>query len=280
MTINSLLKQAVVLLQARSQTPGLDAELLLAHTLGCQRGLLFTHPERLVTSEENNCFQQLLSRRKQGEPIAYILGHKAFWSLDLTVNKHVLIPRPETELLVETILSLYGHQQRIHLLELGTGSGAISLSIATERPNWHIIATDKSENALQCAITNAKQLAINTIQFIHSDWYAALTPQRFDIIVSNPPYLADNDRHFHQSDIRFEPRMALSAGKDGLDAIRSIAKEANYWLKSPGYLILEHGYQQSNAVQDIVSHHHLQIVNTFSDLAGLPRVSLAKYVNL
>jgi release factor glutamine methyltransferase len=252
----------------------LDTELLLAHVLNKPRSYLYAHPETKLSTQQQQKFTKLLNRRKNGEPMAYILGHKEFYSLDLKINKHVLIPRPETELLVDLILDKFSATSNINLVDFGTGSGAIALAIAKHRPNWQILAIDKSRNALKVAQNNAQNLNIKNIQFIQHDWCrwadratARVAPT--DIIVSNPPYITGSDLH-----PPFEPKIALAGGKDGLKHIKTIIKQAKNILKPNGLLFLEHGFDQAQQIQTLMKKHGYTKITTHQDLANHDRVTM------
>ena len=274
MIISELLTEATGLLENSSDSARLDAEILLCHLLQKDRAYLITWPEKELDSLTVETYQQLIQRRLGGEPIAYITGQREFWSLNLSVNQHTLIPRPETELLVEHILELFPANSRIKLADLGTGSGAIALALASERPKWQIIATDQSAEAINIAEQNAAQLKLDNIEFRQGSWFQPLTGELFDIIVSNPPYIADNDEHLRQGDVRFEPRSALSSGADGLDDIRQIADQARQYLHSAGLLIVEHGYDQQQEIQQIFNSLGYKKILQLEDIAKKPRVTL------
>jgi release factor glutamine methyltransferase len=335
MKINSILHTAVDRLK-KFPTPKLDVEILLSHVVKQPRSYLYAHPEYKLTALQLRKFNQLLSRREAGEPIAYLVGQCEFWSLTLHVNHDVLIPRPDTELLVAEVLKLFAAQQKITVADLGTGSGAIALAIANERPNWKIVATDVSSAALKVAAKNRKNLGIKNVQFKLSDWCNALKNNYFDIIVSNPPYIASDDEHLVQ--LRFEPINALvavanknlcsvarknlcamwhakifapcsaqktlrqvngakifapynakrSAQKslrhmarknfcsNGLCAYHKIISQAKEKLKTNGYLLLEHGYQQAAAVQEIFLQHGYKNIQTYRDFSGNERVTVGR----
>ena len=260
---------------AGSDTVQLDAELLLAAVLGKSRTYLYTWPEQVLSPSERSYFESVLERRVMGEPVAYILGTRDFWTLTLRVNRHVLIPRPETELLVETALALVTTQEAC-IADLGTGSGAIALAVASERPVWKVVATDMSGDALTVASDNASQLNIVNVEFRQGSWCDALPPQLFDLIVSNPPYIDAADAHLTQGDLRFEPRSALVAADDGLADIRTLCSQAPQRLKPGGWLLLEHGWTQGPTVAAILQSSGLEAVRTLKDLNGNDRVSLGR----
>ncbi len=260
---------------AGSDTVQLDAELLLAAVLGKSRTYLYTWPEQVLSPSERSYFESVLERRVMGEPVAYILGTRDFWTLTLRVNRHVLIPRPETELLVETALALVTTQEAC-IADLGTGSGAIALAIASERPVWKVVATDMSGDALTVASDNASQLNIVNVEFRQGSWCDALPPHLFDLIVSNPPYIDAADAHLTQGDLRFEPRSALVAADDGLADIRTLCSQAPQRLKPGGWLLLEHGWTQGPTVAAILQSSGLEAVRTLKDLNGNDRVSLGR----
>lgn len=274
--INQVLKNATEVLGSVSDTPQLDAELLLVHVLHQPRSYLYTYPEKLLTEKQMLDYADCLSKRAKGEPIAYITGTKSFWTLELEVTPDVLIPRPETELLVETVLSLLSEDEDIKLADLGTGSGAIALALAYERPRWQIYATDVSENALSIASNNAQQLGLNNVAFYRGNWCTALPCDGFDVIVSNPPYIAEKEWGDYALGLQCEPREALVSGEEGLDAIMIIAETAGNYLKPGGYLLVEHGYEQGPAVRRIFQVFGLTDVMTLKDLSGQDRVTIGK----
>lgn len=250
-----------------------EAELLLAHLLGRDRSWLFAWPERTLTERQSLDYRSLVERRAAGVPIAQLTGRRAFWTLDLEVNADTLIPRPETELLVEWALEL-GGQGAFRVLDLGTGTGAIALALASERPKWDIEAVDRSGAALAVARRNAARLGLERIRWRRSDWLSAIAAhRRFDLIVSNPPYIADGDPHLSDGDLRFEPRSALAAGDDGLDSLRDIAAQAPAYLEPGGWLLVEHGYEQADSVRTLFEAAGLQRINVRHDLAGLQRAT-------
>ena len=252
----------------------IDARILLQHVLHVSHAHLIAHAdEQTLDSKQAQSFRRLTERRVQGEPVAYLIGKREFYSLGFTVTPAVLIPRPETELLVDLALARIPLDLPWKILDLGTGSGAIALALAKHRPLANIVAVDFSADALAVAKTNASELGVNNVRFVEADWFDDFNGERFDLIVSNPPYIADSDPHLAQGDLRFEPLMALAAEGEGLDCIRSIIAAAPAHLAAGGALLLEHGYDQAEACRQLLSE--AGFVRTFSrpDLAGIPRVS-------
>jgi release factor glutamine methyltransferase len=274
-TIESLLNSAEL---PDSATPRLDAELLLAHALGKSRSYLHTWPERELEAEQLARFQAALARRQGGEPVAYILGQQGFWSLELEVAPHTLIPRPDTELLVETALALLPATSAA-VLDLGTGTGAIALALACERPVWQVTGVDRVPEAVALAERNRARLKLANATLLESHWFSALAGQRFQLIVSNPPYIAADDRHLVEGDLRFEPSSALVAGADGLDDIRLIIQQAPDYLEAGGWLLLEHGFDQAAAVRELLSARGFGAVDSRRDLGGHERISLGRFDN-
>lgn len=248
----------------------LETRLLLCAALGLTRVQLITHSERILSAEEEDRLQSLLQRRLAGEPIAYLLGEREFYGLPFEVTPAVLIPRPDTELLVELAIERLPHKGS--LLDMGTGSGAIAVAIAHSRPDASVTAIDASPEALDVARRNALRHAPQ-LQLLHSDWYGALNGCRFDIIVSNPPYIRAGDVHLEQGDLRFEPVAALTDHADGLSALRTIIDGAGDHLASGGWLLLEHGYDQAEAVRALLARHGFESVQSWRDLAGIERAS-------
>ncbi|WP_374324074.1 peptide chain release factor N(5)-glutamine methyltransferase [Aquipseudomonas alcaligenes] len=272
-TIQSLLDSADL---PTSPTARLDAELLLAAVLGKPRSYLRTWPEHEPGAEQLAAFAALLERRRMGEPVAYILGHQGFWSLDLEVAPHTLIPRPDTEQLVETALQLApATPQRV--LDLGTGSGAIALALASERGGWQVIGVDRIAEAVALAERNRQRLKLGNAEFRQSSWFDGLAGERFGLILSNPPYIAADDRHLGEGDVRFEPLSALVAGVDGLDDIRQIIAQAPRHLQAGGWLLLEHGYDQAEAVRELLAAAGFTAVDSRRDLGGHQRISLGRW---
>ncbi|MDF9618729.1 peptide chain release factor N(5)-glutamine methyltransferase [Pseudomonas entomophila] len=270
--IASLLRNAQL---PDSPTERLDAELLLAAALGKSRSYLHTWPERIVSSEAAELFAGYLERRRAGEPVAYILGQQGFWKLDLEVAPHTLIPRPDTELLVETALELVPAKPA-RVLDLGTGTGAIALALASECPAWQVTAVDRIEEAVALAERNRQRLGLGNVQVRASHWYEALEGERFDLILSNPPYIRAADPHLVAGDVRFEPSSALVAGEDGLDDLRVIVAQAPQYLLPGGWLLLEHGYDQASAVRELLTAGGFVDVASRVDLGGHERISLGR----
>lgn len=258
-----------------SPTARLDAELLLAAALGKARSYLHTWPERIVTSEAAAAFAGFIERRRRGEPVAYILGHQGFWKLDLEVAAHTLIPRPDTELLVETALQLLPRGSA-RVLDLGTGTGAIALALASECGAWQVTAVDRIAEAVALAERNRVRLELGNARVLESHWFSALDGERFDLIVSNPPYIAAADPHLSAGDVRFEPASALVAGIDGLDDIRHIVQRAPQHLTPGGWLLLEHGYDQAAAVRELLARHDFEQIESRVDLGGHQRITFGR----
>ena len=258
-----------------SPTARLDAELLLAAALGKSRSYLHTWPEKIVSSESALIFADYLHRRRAGEPVAYILGQQGFWNLDLEVAPHTLIPRPDTELLVETALQLLPATSA-NVLDLGTGSGAIALALASERAAWQVTAVDRVLEAVALAERNRQRLALDNVTVLNSHWFSALADHRFDLIISNPPYIAAGDVHLAEGDVRFEPESALVAGPDGLDDIREIVAAAPQHLNPGAWLMLEHGYDQGAPVRDLLQGAGFTQVQSRKDLGAHERITLGR----
>lgn len=277
MRIEQLLAQAE---HIDSPTAQLDAELLLAFVLDKPRSYLYTWPEKTLTTAQLNSFAALLERRKRGEPVAYLLGRQGFWTLDLAVAAHTLIPRADTELLVETVLQLADASAALNILDLGTGSGALALAVASERQCWQVTGVDRIEAAVALAQDNQQQLGLSNVRFLRSDWFSAVAHQRYDLILSNPPYIAANDPHLQQGDVRFEPLSALVSGADGLDDIRLIIAQAPEYLTANGWLLLEHGFDQAAAVRELLHLSGFTEVSSQRDLGGHERISLGRLPSL
>jgi release factor glutamine methyltransferase len=272
--IGAVLSSGYETLRPSSDSARLDAELLLAFATGRSRTQLRAHPEQTLDPDSIERYRRLLARRVQGEPLAYITGEREFWSLSLTVTRDVLVPRPETELAVERCLALIGAASAA-ALDLGTGSGAIALALASERPNWLLYACDCSTAALQVARTNAARLKLSNIEFLAGSWFEPLRGRRFDVIVSNPPYVAADDPALQK--LRYEPRVALSPGATGLEDLQHIVLAARTHLQHDGALVLEHGTTQGPALaQALVSAGYAR-VRCYADLAGHDRVTEARW---
>lgn len=275
-SVEALLRAGVRLLAEASESPRLDAEVLLAHALGWTRTALFTSRTQAVPVEVSGSYLAMIRSRQGGRPVAQLTGRREFWSLDLAVTPDVLTPRPDTETLVERVLACLPQTGTARVLDLGTGSGAVALAIATERPDFAIVATDQSAAALAVARRNAESTGLR-VRFATGDWFAAVSGERFDAIVSNPPYLDDGELAAAGPDLAFEPRVALTAGADGLAAIRIIVAGAPDHLLPGGWLLLEHGAGQAPAVRGLLARTGFGQVATTADLAGLPRVTEGRW---
>ena len=286
-TIRQLLKQAVIQLQEGSpgcEQPGytqhdasLDAEILLSFILNKPRSYLRAWSEHVLTPEIETAFHAFITRRLRGEPIAYITGKKEFWSLDLLVTPATLIPRPETECLIDVALSLFNGLEKIKVADLGTGSGAIALALASEHPVWQISATDVSEAALAIAKENAARLQIHNVSFYQGSWCEALPSADFNLIISNPPYIAQEEWGLYEDGLLFEPRDALVSGLDGFDSIREIVQAAKGYLMSNGYLMIEHGFWQGPVTRELFEQARYTEIKSVCDLSGQERFTLGKY---
>jgi release factor glutamine methyltransferase len=254
----------------------LEAQLLLQHVLNVNRAWLIAHENDALQANQHAAFEALLNRRLNGEPIAYILGGRAFYGLDLLVTPDTLIPRPDTETLVEAALAKIPMAAHPSILDLGTGSGAIALAIAKNRPQASVIAVDASKAALAVAKKNAQNLRIDNVEFVLSNWFQHLNNQPFDVIVSNPPYIEENDAHLSQGDLRFEPISALSSGEDGLNDIRQIIENSLVHLLPQGWLMLEHGFNQADKVADLMANTGFVSIETIKDFGGNNRVTIGK----
>jgi release factor glutamine methyltransferase len=317
-TIQTILRHATAQLKAHSPEPesaGFEAQLLLTHVLKVNRAWLIAHGDGAMSAENAQTFEGLLARRLAGEPMAYILGEREFFGLNFKVTPDTLIPRPDTEVLVDAALekiafilrqaqderemdtfspsfprkreSIFGlnvnldsrfrgNDGQVNVLDLGTGTGAIALAIAKHATNTQVTAVDFSKAALLVAQQNAQNLNIHNVRFVHSDWFSALKGQRFDVIVSNPPYIEADDVHLSQGDVRFEPLSALASGADGLDDIRKIIQHAPQHLNAKGWLLFEHGYNQAPAVGLLLAEAGFQQIGHALDLAGIQRVTFGQ----
>ena len=275
------IKQAVEVASAelsQSDSPRFDAELLLAHSLSVERSYLFAYPERILSDASRQRFDELICRRSQSEPIAYIIGKKSFWDLTLQVSPSVLIPRPETELLVETALGLGASSEPLRVTDLGTGSGAIALAIAKSRPRWHITGSDISPDALAIARKNLKTLGLTNVSLTEGSWCDALPSGKVDIIITNPPYVAPSEYHLLLGDMRFEPVSALRAESAGYRDLQVIAAQATKKLASGGWLLLEHGHAQQATLIAYLLECGYREVEGKRDLAGVPRMVKARWL--
>jgi release factor glutamine methyltransferase len=276
LTIDSLLRQSVTELKPVSTSARLDVELLLGHVLRKRRVELYTESTKTVAPEQAALFINLVQKRRQGRPVAQLIGLREFWSMDFAITADTLIPRPETELLVECALTHIVANQPADVLELGTGSGAAALAIARERPNIHITATDISPAALNIARYNAKALKLEQVEFLLGDWYLPVRGRKFSTIVSNPPYVTDMEMIVHNFELSHEPEVALRGGEDGLAAIKSVIQKAPYHMFSGGWLAIEHGPRQGPAVEVLLKEAGFVSVYSYTDLQGHSRVTEGK----
>ncbi|MEQ1638660.1 MAG: peptide chain release factor N(5)-glutamine methyltransferase [Methylococcales bacterium] len=271
--------RAIKALTPVSDSATLDAEVLLSTALNKERAYLRTWPELALTHEQLEIFNHYLKQRSQGTPLAYITGHREFWSRDFSVNTHVLIPRHDTELIIELSLKRIPRNTALKIIDLGTGSGIIAITLAAERPKLEVLASDIHAEALAIAKHNAKKHHVSRIQFYESNWFEDLPETHFDFIISNPPYIATDDPHLREGDLRFEPQTALVAAKQGLHDIEHIIDNARQHLNPQGYLIIEHGYNQKTQVKALFKQFKYQHVETFLDLSGNPRVTCGQWLN-
>ncbi len=272
-SLGELLRSSAARLHAAgSSSPRVDAEYLLLHVLGKTPVWLRTHDEVRLHLHEEERFEALLRRRIHGEPVAYITGSRGFWSLELGVNASTLIPRPETEMLVEFALEKLPLEAALRVLDLGTGSGAIALAVKTERPLSRVTAVDASRAALDVAVANAQRLGLD-VEFLHSNWFEALAGRRFDLLLANPPYINPGDEHLGQGDVRFEPLSALVAAEQGLRDLRLIISAAPAHLQPGGWIALEHGYDQGAAVRALLQENGFGEIETRQDLGGQARMT-------
>ncbi len=273
MNIQQALQQARQNLAESSPTAGLDAQVLLTQILQCNTAHLLAWPEKKLKKEQIANYQQLIQQRQQGVPIAHLTGSREFWSLEFSVNDSTLIPRPETETLIEFILDKFSNKKNLKLLDMGTGTGAIAIAIATEKPGWEIFASELSADALKLARDNSNSHQTKNISFIQSNWFNNIKDKDFDIIVSNPPYIANDDPHLLAGDVRFEPQSALSAGVTGMDDIEHLCMHAKKHLKNNAWLIVEHGYNQKQLVSDCFAKNGFTQIEQKQDLSGHIRMT-------
>ncbi|MCK4704275.1 MAG: peptide chain release factor N(5)-glutamine methyltransferase [Gammaproteobacteria bacterium] len=272
-SIAQAIKEASQTLAETSDSARLDAEVLLCHVLNCTATHLIAWPEKQLDIEQTQTFHQLIEQRRAGTPVSYLTGNREFWSLNFKVTPATLIPRPETETLVEFVLDKFSAQKNLKMVDLGTGSGAIAIAIASERPDWEIIASDISKEALSIAAENARIHQITNIQFVESNWFEQLDQQCFDLIISNPPYIAEQDEHLSQGDVRFEPPGALTSGETGMDDIKRITAQSEKYLTPKGWLAFEHGYDQKQPVYDCFKRNNFHKIIQLNDLSGQARIT-------
>ena len=275
MNIKNIMNDLSVKLSEVSSSPNLDSEILLMKALRVSRAYLYTYNEKVIPDSKKKFLEELVNRRMNKEPIAYILGKKEFWSRDFYINQHTLIPRPESEMLVELIIKANARKKISSILELGTGSGCISVSLAKELSHSQIVSTDICAKALEVANKNAQHYCVNNISFIKSDWFNKLDNQKFDCIVSNPPYISEDDPYL--SELTFEPSKALVSGDDGLEAIEIISSNAAEYLSPEGKIFIEHGKDQKKEIQKIFELNNWRDIICLRDFGGLPRITTAKF---
>ncbi|MDX5151073.1 MAG: peptide chain release factor N(5)-glutamine methyltransferase [Acidiferrobacterales bacterium] len=276
MTLNDAIVAATAQLKNSSSTPALDAQVLLAHALERDRTYIIAHARDVLDSENQKQFQQLVAQRIDGAPVAYLTGRQEFWSLPINVTPDTLIPRPETELLVELALEKIPQEKEFQVADIGTGSGAIALAIASERKHSRVVASDSSQEAIRGAQENARQLGIPNIEFTAGSLFEPFVDRKFNLIVSNPPYVPENDPHLLEGDVRFEPRGALAAGPDGLDVIRRLVEDVGRYLLPGGWLLIEHGYDQEASIGELFQQAGFEEIECYRDLAGQPRVTIGR----
>ena len=277
MQIVEAVRQAAHLIQNQlgleSTEAGFEANLLCQQVFSVNRAWLISHQNDPLEVNQQAAFEALVQRRLSGEPIAYIVGSREFYGLQLKTTSSTLIPRPDTESLVEAALAKIPENSNLDVLDLGTGTGAVALAIAKNRPHCKVRAVDASSSALSVALYNVQFLKLENVQLLESNWFLNLQNEKFDVIVSNPPYIAQDDVHLKQGDLRFEPISALASGKDGLDDIRNIIQDAPHYLKPNGWLMLEHGYDQAEAVSALLSERGFSPIDHAKDIAGTLRVT-------
>ncbi|ASM50539.1 release factor glutamine methyltransferase [Pseudoalteromonas espejiana DSM 9414] len=275
-TLEQAIAAGASLLAPSSDSAKLDAQVLLLHILQKPRSYLFTWPDKTLTDEQQLTFEHFCKRRLNGEPVAHITGQREFWSLPLEVNATTLIPRPDTETLVEQALAM-AVPESAKVLDLGTGTGAIALALGSEMPNWQITAVDRVADAVALASRNQQRLAIHNVQVKQSNWFSALKNQQFNLIVTNPPYIEHDDKHLNEGDVRFEPLSALVAEEAGMADIKQIITQSRDYLLSSGYLLIEHGFEQGEAVRNLFNQMAFINVKTVKDLGNNDRVTLAQW---
>ncbi|SFR56248.1 [protein release factor]-glutamine N5-methyltransferase [Marinobacter gudaonensis] len=274
LTCEALLHAASV--KIGGESPRLDAELLLSHVTGLSRTRFRAWPEQSIPADQAEAFEALVRERQSGRPVAHLLGHQEFWSLPLKVSASTLIPRPDTECLVEAALAL-PLPEDARVVDLGTGTGAIALALASERPGWQITASDAVAAAVDLARENARDLELS-VTVVESTWFSGLQPQRFDLIVSNPPYIPEQDEHLALGDVRYEPASALVSGPDGLDDLKMIVEQAPDWLVEGGWLLVEHGYDQAESVAALFRERGFSSIRGMQDYGGRDRLTLGQWL--
>lgn len=275
-TIAESLQWAYSQLVDSSESANVDAEALLLHCINKQRSFLYTWPEKVLTADQFKAYKVMIEKRQQGVPVAHIIGEREFWSLPFIVNSTTLIPRPDTEILVETALNL-PIAETARVLDLGTGTGAIALSLASERQQWQVTAVDKVAEAVELAKANRQNLNLTQVEILQSDWFSAVEEQQFQLIVSNPPYIDETDEHLSLGDVRFEPSSALTAGEAGFADLFHIAKHAPKHLSEGGYLLLEHGFEQALIVRQKLIDLGYDNVATVRDFGSNDRCTLGQW---
>ncbi len=276
-TIGNILQDTSKAFQKITESPRLDAEVIIVHALGKNRSFLRAWPDKPLLAGELARIKQLVDLRLIGTPVAHLTGEKEFWSRTFTVSPNVLIPRPETELLIEQGLVIFKTTEAPKILDAGTGSGIIAITLAAEKPSASVVASDISQEALVIAKRNAEKHGLQHINFVRSDWFSEINGGLFDLIISNPPYIAENDPHLQKGGLPFEPKLALLAGPDGFDALEHIAERARDHLNPGGYLLLEHGYQQATGLKQILNQMNYSNIKAYTDLQGHLRVTQAQW---
>ncbi len=275
-SVGEALNWASVQLERGSDSAMLDAEVMLQHVLSVSRTYLFTWPDKDLSAEHWQAYMAMVNERAKGHPVAHIIGEREFWSLSLLVNNTTLIPRPDTEMLVETALNLKV-PDNCRALDLGTGTGAIALALASERPSWQVTAVDKVDDAVALAKMNRDKLALSQVEVLQSDWFSAVEGRQFELVVSNPPYIDERDEHLSQGDVRFEPLSALTAADEGFADLFHIATQARAYLVAGGYLLMEHGYQQAQVLREKLTELGYQDVATVRDFGSNDRCTLGRW---
>lgn len=278
LAIRKYLDDGSAILRSVSDSPRLDAELLMGMVLRKPRSYLHTWPEAQLEEAQAAQYERLLRRRFSGEPIAYMTGVREFWSMPLKITPAALIPRPETELLVEKALLRLPADEELRVLDLGAGSGAVTLAIARERPRASVVGVDISQSALELARLNARLQKIDNVEFRESDWFDAVRGEKFNVVVGNPPYVAEDDPHLQRGDVRFEPRLALDAGESGMSCFRAILERAHNYIVRQGWLLLEHGADQHLPLRRLLEAQHYHDITIHKDAAGHDRVTECRFV--